>query len=52
VRITLTNALPGKLRYGFTALGGNLHDTCDIDPGLPREVPMYAPSLIFEESFA
>jgi hypothetical protein len=52
VRVVLTNALPGKLRYGFISWGGNLHDTCDLDPGLPREVPLYQPCLTFEESFA
>jgi hypothetical protein len=52
VRIVLTNALPGKLRYGFSSWGGNLYAACDIDPGLPREVPLYLPCLTFEESFA
>jgi hypothetical protein len=52
LKIVLTNAVSGKLRYGFSSWGGNLHNLCDIDPSVARSVPMYLPGLIFEESFS
>lgn len=51
VRVVLTNALPGYLRYGFASWGGNLHDTCDIDPGTARSLTLYRPVLTFDEAF-
>lgn len=51
VRVVLTNALPGYLRYGFASWGGNLHDNCDIDPGAARSLTLYRPVLTFDEAF-
>ncbi|MFZ9845254.1 MAG: sialate O-acetylesterase [Candidatus Nanopelagicaceae bacterium] len=52
LKIVLTNAVAGKLRYGFSSWGGNLHNLCDINPSVARDLPMYQPGLIFEESFS
>jgi hypothetical protein len=52
VRIVLTNAENGTLRYGFASWGGNLHDTCDVDPLTARAGVLYQPCLTFEETFA
>lgn len=51
VRVVLTNAVGGYLRYGFASWGGNLHDTCDIEAGTARTLPIYRPVLTFDEAF-
>jgi hypothetical protein len=51
VRVVLTDAVAGYLRYGFASWGGNLHDTCNIDPGTFREYTLYRPVLTFDEAF-
>lgn len=52
LKIVLTNAVSGKIRYGFSSWGGNLHNLCDINPSAARSLPLYQPGLIFEESFS
>lgn len=52
LKVVLTNATSGKLRYGFASWGGNLHNLCDINPSAARSLPLYQPGLIFEESFS
>lgn len=52
VRVVLTFAESGKLRYGFSSWGGNLHDTTDIDPGTAATGVLYRPCLTFEEPYA
>jgi hypothetical protein len=49
--VHITNQVAGYLRYGFSSWGGNIHDTCDIDPGTAREVTLYRPASICEEQF-
>lgn len=52
VRVVLTNAVGGFIRYGFASWGGNLHDTCDVEAGTARNHPLYRPVLSFDEAFA
>lgn len=54
VKVVLTNAVAGKLRYGFINSGGNLRDSQGdfIDAGINRAQPLHNPCIVFEETFA
>jgi Carbohydrate esterase, sialic acid-specific acetylesterase len=51
IKIVLTSAVAGTLRYGFTSWGGNLRDNNPLDIQSFRRKPLYAPCLIFEKAF-
>lgn len=51
VKVVLTNAVAGTLRYGFTSWGGNLRDSNPLDIQAPRRKPLYNPCLTFEKAF-
>jgi hypothetical protein len=52
VRVVLTNAVAGTLRYGFgTSWGGNLRDSNPLDIQTARRKSLFAPCLIFERAF-
>jgi hypothetical protein len=51
VKIVLTNAVAGMLRYGFLTWGGNLRDSNPLDIQSVKRKPLYSPCLTFEKTF-
>lgn len=52
LRVVLTSAVAGKLRYCFASWGGNLHNLNPTDHHSARKRLLYQPVLPFEVSFA